>query len=408
MTAGRDDVGPASVANRAAEYVRMSTEHQKYSIPNQQLANRVYAAANRLEIVRTYEDASKSGLHLRHRTGLRRLIDEVQSGLADFTTILVYDVSRWGRFQDNDESAYYEHLCTRAGVKVRYCAEPFDNDGTPLSTLIKILKRAMASEYSRELSAKVFAGQARIVQLGYLQAGLPGYGLRRMLIHDQTRAPRGELLRGQRKSSSLDRVILVPGPQNEVDTVRWIFRAFAVEKKSLRAITDCLSTRGIKNAAGTPWTKDGVRVVLKNERYIGNLVYNKSSCKLSMRRTRNPPEIWIRGLGAVEPIVERELFDAVQARFRDLVRRPQDDDMLEALRRLYLKKGHLNFLTIQRARWLPRPETYRKRFGCLLNVYQIVGFVPRHCIPKRGRLYEKLGPGVRTQSESLRRYFQMG
>jgi DNA invertase Pin-like site-specific DNA recombinase len=44
---------------------------------------------------------------------LKRLIDDVQSGTTDFTTILVYDVSRWGRFQDADESAYYEYTCKR-------------------------------------------------------------------------------------------------------------------------------------------------------------------------------------------------------------------------------------------------------------------------------------------------------
>ncbi len=36
---------------------------------------------------------------------------EVQSGDADFKAILVYDVSRWGRFQDADEGAYHEHVC---------------------------------------------------------------------------------------------------------------------------------------------------------------------------------------------------------------------------------------------------------------------------------------------------------
>jgi hypothetical protein len=34
--------------------------------------------------------------------------------------ILVLDVSRWGRFQDIDESAYYEFLCRRAGMQVGF------------------------------------------------------------------------------------------------------------------------------------------------------------------------------------------------------------------------------------------------------------------------------------------------
>mgnify|MGYP006201013309 CR=1 FL=1 len=39
-------------------------------------------------------------------------------------------------------------------------------------------KRAMAGEYSRELSAKVFAGQCRLIELGFRQGGPAGYGLR--------------------------------------------------------------------------------------------------------------------------------------------------------------------------------------------------------------------------------------
>ena len=113
------------------------------------------------------------------RDALKQLIDDVETGTADFTTILVYDVSRWGRFQDADESAYYEYICKRAGISVQYCAEQFENDGSPVSTIVKGVKRAMAGEYSRELSAKVFAGQCRLIELGFRQGGPPGYGLRR-------------------------------------------------------------------------------------------------------------------------------------------------------------------------------------------------------------------------------------
>jgi hypothetical protein len=56
--------------------------------------------------------------------------------------ILVYDVSRWGRFQDADESAYYEYICKRAGFGVQYCAEQFENDGSPVSTIVKGVSRA--------------------------------------------------------------------------------------------------------------------------------------------------------------------------------------------------------------------------------------------------------------------------
>src|ERR1700712_2164712 len=199
--------------NSAAEYVRMSTDHQQYSTANQAQAIREYAARNGFRIKRTYTDSGKSGLSLEDRDALKELINDVQTGNADYSTILVYDVSRWGRFQDADESAYYEYICKRAKIHVQYCAEQFENDGSPVSTIVKGVKRAMAGEYSRELSVKVFTGQCRLIELGFRQGGPPGYGLRRSLI-DQSGASKGVLSRGEQKSLQTDRVVLVPGPEH--------------------------------------------------------------------------------------------------------------------------------------------------------------------------------------------------
>src|SRR5262245_47766979 len=97
-------VGPAMMTIRAAQYVRMSTEHQQYSTENQSAAIAEYARRRGMTIVRTFADSGKSGLRLDGRDALKELISVVQSGNADFSVILVYGVSRWGRFQDTDES----------------------------------------------------------------------------------------------------------------------------------------------------------------------------------------------------------------------------------------------------------------------------------------------------------------
>src|SRR5208283_4770036 len=108
----------ASLRVRAAQYVRMSTEHQQYSTENQADMIRDYAAKRGYEVVRTYADDGKSGLRIEGRNALKQLIADVQNGQTEFQAILVYDISRWGRFQDSDESAYYEYVCKRAGIKV--------------------------------------------------------------------------------------------------------------------------------------------------------------------------------------------------------------------------------------------------------------------------------------------------
>ena len=239
---------------RGVQYVRMSTEHQRYSTENQSDVIRQHAAKHDIEIVRTYADEGKSGLKLSGRDALKQLIDDVQRGRADFEVILVYDVSRWGRFQDTDESAYYEYICKRSGIRVHYCAEQFDNDGSPVSTIVKSVKRAKAGEYSRELSAKVFAGQCRLIELGFRQGGPPGYGLRRCLI-DQNSVVKGQLGRGEHKSIQTDRVILVPGPDEEIAAVREIYDAFVKDGKSEREIAAGLNEKGVLSDLGRLWTR---------------------------------------------------------------------------------------------------------------------------------------------------------
>jgi DNA invertase Pin-like site-specific DNA recombinase len=108
----------------------MSTDLQKYSTENQLHTIRRYAEQRGFTIVRVFEDSGRSGLRMDGRDGLQSLMLEVQSGAAGFQAILVYNVSRWGRFQDADEGAYHEHLCSRAGIPVHYCGEQFDNDGS--------------------------------------------------------------------------------------------------------------------------------------------------------------------------------------------------------------------------------------------------------------------------------------
>jgi DNA invertase Pin-like site-specific DNA recombinase len=358
---------------RAAQYVRMSTEHQKYSTENQSEAIQQYAVRRRIEIVRTYADEGKSGLRLEGRAALKQLIEDVQTKRADFTIILVYDISRWGRFQDADESAYYEYICKRAGISVQYCAEQFENDGSPVSTIVKGVKRAMAGEYSRELSVKVFTGQCRLIELGYRQGGPPGYGLRRSLI-DQSGTTKGELSRGEHKSIQTDRVVLVPGPPEEIETVRWIYRSFVKGGRPEREIACILNERRITTDLGRPWSRGTVHQVLINEKYIGNNVWNRGSYKLKRKRVRNNPDMWIRAEGAFEPIIDGSLFEAASKIIRERSHKLSNDEMLELLRDLLHDRGYLSGLIIDEAERLPSSCAYQSRFGSLLRAYELVGF----------------------------------
>ena len=370
-----NDSGSIASTVRAAEYVRMSTEHQKYSTENQADAIRHYASVRGIEIVRTYADEGKSGLRIDGRDALKRLIDDVQTGRADFHAILVYDVSRWGRFQDADESAYYEYICKRAGIAVHYCAEQFENDGSPVSTIVKGVKRAMAGEYSRELSAKVFAGQCRLIELGFRQGGPPGFGLRRKLL-DQSGSAKAELARGEHKSLQTDRVILVPGPAPEIDIVRRIYRTFVELQRTEREIARELNVEGIRTDLGRQWTRGTVHQILINEKYIGNNVWNRISFKLKKKRVRNPAEMLVRSDHAFEAIVPESLFGAANAIIQARSLRLSDDEMLAALQALLAREGSLSGIVIDESEGLPSSSAFRSRFGSLLRAYQLIGYRP--------------------------------
>jgi DNA invertase Pin-like site-specific DNA recombinase len=101
---------------RAAQYLPMSTEHQQFSIEDQTTMIAEYATSHDFEVVYTYSDEARSGIDLAHRPGLKQLLDDITNGKPDFGAVLVYDVSRWGRFQDADESACYEFLCRRTPI----------------------------------------------------------------------------------------------------------------------------------------------------------------------------------------------------------------------------------------------------------------------------------------------------
>lgn len=355
----------------AALYVRASTENQNYSTDHQESALREYAAQHDFEVVRIYRDEGRSGLTLDGRNGLLKLLNDVQSGQAAYVAVLVYDVSRWGRFQDVDESAYYEYACRKAGIIVSYCAEPFTNDGSPLATLLKGLKRAMAAEYSRELSAKVFRAQCRLTAAGFKQGGSAGYGLRRQCLSADGRPPR--LLEiGERKSLPTDRVGFVHGPSDEVAVVRRIFEMCTSKQMPDTRIADVLNSEGLKNQYGRSWSSHNVKAILTNEKYAGTLIFNRSTQRLRSSRRPNDSTKWIRVEDAFPGIVSKEQFNLTrQVRLRR-GKYWTDDEMLDGLRDILVEHGTVSGDLIDRSN-LPSAKTYALRFQGLIDAYESAG-----------------------------------
>lgn len=367
------------MSRRAAEYVRMSTEHQQYSTANQRDCISAYAAAHDMLIVRSYADEGKSGVTIHGRKGLQLLLQDVVKGDCDFDLILVYDISRWGRFQDADESAHYEFLCKRAGLEVHYCAEQFANDGSPVSSIVKGMKRVMAAEYSRELSHKVYVGMVRITLLGYKTAGRAGYGLQRVLIGaDGTR--KALMKDGDRKQFQTDRVILEPGPPEQVEVVRKIFRWVSEEDATFRQVVNRLNAERTPYSDERPWTYNRVREIVTNEKYIGTNVYGRTSQKLSRPFRRLPKCDWIRREGAFEPLVEKATFDGAQKVIQGH-RRLTDEVLLAQARAAFARYGRLSVDLVEQS----GPHSYGTfilHFGSFEHLCELVG-----CFPNDGEAH---------------------
>jgi DNA invertase Pin-like site-specific DNA recombinase len=373
----------------------MSTDHQQYSLENQRAAILEYAAKRGFYIVQTYSDGARSGVLLKTRPGLLRLLSDVMKGEVPFASVLVYDVSRWGRFQDADESAHYEFMCKSAGVFVHYCAEPFANDNSLSSSMMKGLKRIMAGEFSRELGASVFEAGRRAAQLGFKQGGSPGYALRRWLISAD--GDRKQILaRGETKCLQTDRVVLVPGPAEEVECVREIYRLVVEEKRTPFAIAKELNRRGMTNS-GREWRHGAVKEILTHPKYTGCNVWGRVSRRLGGAKVAVPKAQWVLRPTAFEPIVDSNVFEKAQRVLAERTCAKSNDELLESLRAVLAAEGKLSSWLLQGVRGAPSAQTCIVRFGSLRRAFELAGYCP----PSREAAVQHQRESCRLRQELL-------
>lgn len=359
---------------KCAIYIRMSTELQKESPENQERQIRLYADKYGIEVVKIYADLGVSGMNAEGREQFLALIKDVESDQNAFNIVLYLDESRWGRFVDSRDAEFYRRLLERQGVICHPCDKPLSLTSTLADRIMTLLRDESASDYCRQLSQKVWVGQCNLVQKGFRQGGVAGYGLRRMLL-DEAGNPKQKLSIGQRKSLTTERVILVPGPEKEKNIVLWIYDQF-IEGMRESEIAACLNWRGINNQFGRPWSQGTVREVLTNEKYIGNNVFNRTSSKMKSKTKLNPEHEWVRKEGAFEPLVDMERFYVVQGIYRERSKKLTDEELLHRLQELYVREGRLSALIIDESDSLPPSSLFRTRFGGLLRAYRMIGYTP--------------------------------
>jgi DNA invertase Pin-like site-specific DNA recombinase len=301
---------------KAIAYYRHSAEDkQENSVAIQRQHTEKFACEHDVEIIHEEADEGKSGL-TENRPAFKRLLDNwVENPEAPpFDYVFVYDVSRWGRFKDQDLGGHLRYLCKKHGKEVVYVSRGFANTKNRLSSRLMIaVDEYMATEYSYQLSDKVFNGCVKVSEQGYSAGGTAIYGMARLLL-DINKEPIRILKTGEHKQIANERVTFAPKEDETTETVREIFNLFVKERHLIPDIVAQLNQKGVLSANGKRWDRSKVIKILTNETYIGTRIYNKTWGRLKEKSRKNPRSEWVITPKSFKAVIDEQLFRDAQER----------------------------------------------------------------------------------------------
>lgn len=289
------------LSNRAVGYVRRSTDRQEQSIPDQKKAIETYAAEHDLSLVKFYTDDAISGTSTLGRRAFQQMVQDAQKSTKRFDRIIVYDVKRFGRV-DNDEAGYYRHILKTHGVEVLYVTENFNGDTT--DDLLRPVKQWQTRQESKDLSKVTIRGLLSKVEGGWWMGGTPPYGydlryenaegkflfiLRFMPDGSkQLLDEKGNLIRTLARGESLniskrDQAKLTLSDPERVKVAKQIFQMYAEQGKGYRSLANTLNQEDTPTPRGPKWshiysgfwTDSTIRSILVNPIYAGDMVWNR-------------------------------------------------------------------------------------------------------------------------------------
>jgi len=290
-----------SSTNTAVGYVRRSTDRQEQSIDDQKNILAKYAQDNGIRLNKFYVDDAISGTYTLKRKAFLQMIEDAERPSRKFDSIVVYDIKRFGRV-DNDEAGYYRHRLKMQGVEVIYVTENFNGDYT--DDLLRPVKQWQARQESKDLSKVTIRGLLSKSETGWWMGGVPPYGYDLLyqscdddFLHILRYMPDGTkqvldkdqklvrtLDRGERLSiSKKDHATLTYGSDNRVKIAKRIFEMYAEVGKGFKAIAYTLNDEHIETPRGPKWARiysgkwaaTTIRSIIVNQIYAGDMVWNR-------------------------------------------------------------------------------------------------------------------------------------
>lgn len=283
-------------------YCRVSTERQAgetlTSMSDQETAVRALAARLRhVDVGRWFRDAGASGATVEGRPAFLELLEWCEENRRPARApghVLVLNDSRFGRFEQPEESAYWRHHLYRLGWIVRF-AEGDDVQGD-FRTVVRAIGSVQASEFRRTLMANTRRGMKGAASQGFWTREAP-YGFRRRVVFPAAAERTLEL--GQLKAPN-EKVKLTPH-EEEARIVRWVFETYAAGGESLGTLAAKLRAR----VPSRRWSRTVVVAMLRNDAYRGAVVGGR----------RRSGEADLYGCEGAHPaLVTEALFAAAQAR----------------------------------------------------------------------------------------------
>ena len=291
---------------KVASYLRMSSDKQESSIPDQRRAVQKYADEHGYVIVKEYLDEGISGDNTQKRLAFQKMIAEAGSG--DFECIICWSQDRFGRF-DPLEAGYWIQPLRIAGIRLETVAEGrLDWDtfaGRILYTVAQEGKRAFLTDLSRNVTR----GMLERAKTGLWLGGSAPYAY---TVVDQR---------------------LVPGDPTKIKIVQWIFHTYAHTASSLHDLARQLNDKGTPSPAGKLRHKTAIHKILSRPAYVGDAAWNRrhygkyhevvsggiTACTGSRKKQpmSRPQEQWVVFKDRHEALIDRKTFDRVQERLLD-------------------------------------------------------------------------------------------
>ncbi|MEW6601393.1 MAG: recombinase family protein, partial [Nitrospirota bacterium] len=267
---------------KAVLYARVSSERQAekdLSISAQLKALRKYAENKGFEIVREFVDEAESA-RTADRPAFQEMISLAKSKSKPFDAVLVWKLSRFAR--NREDSIIFKSLLKKKGIQVLSINEQIDD--SPAGSLLEGIIEVIDEFYSANLAQDTKRGMRESASRGFYTGGIPpiGYKIKPIEAGNTTK-----------KTLEID--------DDFAPIVCRIFN-MAISGTGAKEIAKKLNEEGIATNRGAKWTKNIILYLLRNEIYIGTLVWGKSD------KTQEP----LRIEDNFPAIIEKEIFQRVQ------------------------------------------------------------------------------------------------